>query len=66
MFCLSLHTSPFVIPALATIEADNLPLCLVEGLEARLASLRDAILDIPTAERAVERAQVRSLCTYLP
>lgn len=30
----------------------------VEGLEARLATLREGIVDIPTAEAAVERAQV--------
>lgn len=30
----------------------------VEGLEARLAALREGIVDIPTAEGAVEKAQV--------
>lgn len=30
----------------------------MEGLEARLAKLTEGIVDIPTAEGAVERAQV--------
>lgn len=46
-------------PALATLEAAKLSLDLVEGLEARLTTLRDGVVDIPTAEAAVERTQVR-------
>ncbi|KAG7239203.1 hypothetical protein INR49_029954, partial [Caranx melampygus] len=43
--------------ALATLEASQMAPCPVEGLEARLATLREGIVDIPTTERAVERAQ---------
>lgn len=45
-------------PALATLEAAKLAPSPVEGLEARLTTLRDGVVDIPTAEAAVERAQV--------
>ncbi|XP_056261686.1 utrophin isoform X2 [Seriola aureovittata] len=43
--------------ALATPEASQMVPCPVDGLEARLATLREGIVDIPTTERAVERAQ---------
>lgn len=39
--------------------------CPVEGLEARLATLREGIVDIPTTESAVERAQVSSLIVLI-
>lgn len=32
----------------------------VVGLEARLATLKEGVVDVPTAEGAVERAQVSS------
>nr|XP_033503851.1 dystrophin isoform X5 [Epinephelus lanceolatus] len=43
--------------ALASLEASQMVSNQVEGLEARLATLRQRIVDIPTAEGAVERAQ---------
>ncbi|XP_068198088.1 utrophin isoform X3 [Antennarius striatus] len=46
--------------ALASLEAKRLVPSPVEGLEARLATLREGMVDIPSAETAVERAQ--SLC----
>lgn len=50
--------TPFT-PALATLEAAKLAASLVQGLEARLTTLRDGVVDIPSAEAAVERTQVR-------
>ncbi|XP_034555010.1 dystrophin isoform X2 [Notolabrus celidotus] len=46
--------------ALADLEAKQMLPSMVEGLEARLSTLRDGLVDIPTAEGAVEKAQ--SLC----
>lgn len=46
------------IPALVRLEADKTLPSPVEGLEARLATLREGMVDIPTAEGAVERTQV--------
>ncbi|XP_069370635.1 utrophin isoform X2 [Paralichthys olivaceus] len=46
--------------ALAPPQADEMAPCPVEALEARLATLREGISDIPTTEAAVERAQ--ALC----
>ncbi|XP_026174486.1 dystrophin isoform X2 [Mastacembelus armatus] len=43
--------------ALTHLEAKEMALSLVEGLEARLATLKEGIVDIPSTERAVERAQ---------
>ncbi|XP_058469744.1 utrophin isoform X4 [Solea solea] len=43
--------------ALAAAEAKQVAPCPVEGLEARLVTLREGIIDMPTTERAVERAQ---------
>ncbi|XP_035851563.1 dystrophin isoform X6 [Sander lucioperca] len=43
--------------ALASLEANQMVLSQVEGLEGRLATLREGIVDIPTAQGAVERAQ---------
>ncbi|XP_063757579.1 dystrophin isoform X2 [Eleginops maclovinus] len=43
--------------ALISLEASQLMSSQVEGLEARLATLREGVMDIPTAEGAVERAQ---------
>ncbi|XP_076011058.1 utrophin-like isoform X2 [Genypterus blacodes] len=43
--------------ALAHLRATEATAGQVEGLEARLATLRDGVVDIPTSERAVERAQ---------
>ncbi|XP_029281706.1 LOW QUALITY PROTEIN: utrophin [Cottoperca gobio] len=43
--------------ALASFEANQMMTEPVEGLEARLATLREGIEDISTAEGAVERAQ---------
>uniref|UniRef100_UPI0037E8DCF8 utrophin isoform X4 n=1 Tax=Semicossyphus pulcher TaxID=241346 RepID=UPI0037E8DCF8 len=43
--------------ALADLESKQVAASLVEGLESRLATLRDGLLDVPTAEGAVERAQ---------
>lgn len=54
----SLLLPPCLIPALVALEASQMAPCPVEGLEARLATLREGIVDIPTTERAVERAQV--------
>lgn len=48
-------------PALAAVEAAKLAPSPVEGLEARLTTLRDGVVDIPTAEAAVERTQVREV-----
>ncbi|GLD72356.1 dystrophin-like protein, partial [Lates japonicus] len=42
--------------ALTTPEASQMVPCPVEGLEARLTTLREGIVDIPTIESAVERA----------
>ena len=49
-----------VSSALAALEAMDAQVVEdpVEGLEARLATLREGIVDIPTTEAAVERAQV--------
>lgn len=55
-----LHTSHFSNPALATLEADKLKPSPVEGLEVRLAAMRDGVVDIHTAEGAVGRAQVNT------
>lgn len=38
---------------------------LVDGLEARLGTLRVAIMDVPTAEGAVERAQVSGIRAFI-
>ncbi|XP_074541744.1 utrophin [Halichoeres trimaculatus] len=46
--------------ALADLEAKQMLSSLVEGLEARMSVLRDGLVDVPTAESAVEKAQ--SLC----
>ncbi|XP_075869628.1 utrophin isoform X3 [Nelusetta ayraudi] len=46
--------------ALAALEAAKLAPSPVEGLEARLTTLRDGVVDVPTAEAAVERTQ--ALC----
>ncbi|KAM7395346.1 hypothetical protein PAMA_006892 [Pampus argenteus] len=43
--------------ALASLEANQVIPSPVEGLEARLATLRDGVVDILTTEGAVERAQ---------
>lgn len=43
--------------ALVSLEASQMVPSPVEGLEARLATLREGVLDIPTTEGAVERAQ---------
>ncbi|XP_037606999.1 dystrophin isoform X1 [Sebastes umbrosus] len=43
--------------ALTSLEASQMLSSQVEGLESRLATLREGIVDIPTAEGAVERAQ---------
>ncbi|XP_032398145.1 dystrophin isoform X3 [Etheostoma spectabile] len=43
--------------ALANLEASQLVSSQVEGLEGRLATLREGIVDIPTAQGAVEQAQ---------
>nr|XP_046228897.1 dystrophin isoform X2 [Scatophagus argus] len=43
--------------ALTSLQANQMVPSPVEGLEARLATLREGVVDIPTAERAVERAQ---------
>ena len=46
------------------VQGDQIPVVsvsgtdLVDGLEARLGTLREAIMDVPTTEGAVERAQV--------
>lgn len=55
------HTSHSFNSALATLEVDKLKPSPVEGLEIRLATLRDGIVDIHTTEGAVERAQVHKL-----
>ncbi|XP_054474756.1 utrophin isoform X1 [Anoplopoma fimbria] len=43
--------------ALTTLEANQVLSNQVDGLTARLATLREGIVNIPTAEEAVERAQ---------
>ncbi|XP_047244031.1 utrophin isoform X9 [Girardinichthys multiradiatus] len=43
--------------ALATFDATQAVQDVVDGLEARLAALKDGVVDIHTAEAAVERAQ---------
>ncbi|XP_067428603.1 utrophin isoform X3 [Thunnus thynnus] len=43
--------------ALASLETNQMTPSPVEGLEARLATLRDGVVDVPTTEGAVERAQ---------
>lgn len=45
---------------MASLEADKLKPSQVEGLEVRLAALRDGVVDIHTAEGAVGRAQVNT------
>lgn len=50
---------PLMNPALAALEAAKLAPSPVEGLEARLTTLRDGVVDVPTAEAAVERTQVK-------
>lgn len=50
---------PPMNPALAALEAAKLAPSPVEALEARLTTLRDGVVDTPTAEAAVERTQVR-------
>ncbi|XP_030578313.1 utrophin isoform X2 [Archocentrus centrarchus] len=47
--------------ALANLEATRVVQSVVEGLEARLANLKKGIVDVPTTEEAVERAQVLCL-----
>ncbi|CAI5683822.1 unnamed protein product [Oreochromis niloticus] len=47
--------------ALANLEATQLVQSVVEGLEARLATLRNGMVDMPTTQEAVERAQVLCL-----
>ncbi|XP_034435041.1 dystrophin isoform X4 [Hippoglossus hippoglossus] len=49
-----------VSKALAPPEAEEMAPCPVEALEARLATLREGITDVPTTEASVERAQ--ALC----
>lgn len=49
---------PCLISALANLEATQLVQSVVEGLEARLATLRNGMVDMPTTQEAVERAQV--------
>ncbi|XP_053737339.1 dystrophin isoform X2 [Synchiropus splendidus] len=49
-----------VSEALASLESSRLKILAVEGLEARLATLREGIVDVPTTRAAVERAQ--ALC----
>ncbi|XP_032441695.1 dystrophin isoform X3 [Xiphophorus hellerii] len=46
--------------ALASVEATQVVQDAVDSLEASLAALKDGVVDVHTAERAVERAQ--SLC----
>ncbi|XP_035474370.2 utrophin isoform X3 [Scophthalmus maximus] len=46
--------------ALAPPEVDQMAPCPVEALEARLATLREGMTDVPATEGAVERAQ--ALC----
>ncbi|KAM3602596.1 uncharacterized protein V6R79_007126 [Siganus canaliculatus] len=46
--------------ALTSLEAKQMVPGPVEGLEGRLATLREGMVDVPTVEMAVERAQ--SLC----
>ncbi|XP_047429770.1 dystrophin isoform X4 [Mugil cephalus] len=43
--------------ALSSLEASHVAQSAVEGLEARLTTLRDGIRDLPSTEGAVERAQ---------
>ncbi|XP_037541797.1 dystrophin [Nematolebias whitei] len=43
--------------AVARLEATRAAQNVLEGLEARLAALKDDVVDVNTAERAVERAQ---------
>ncbi|KAM4713319.1 utrophin isoform 5-T5 [Anableps anableps] len=43
--------------ALASLEATQVVQDAVEGLEASLVALKDGVIDLHTAERAVERAQ---------
>ncbi|KAF0023578.1 hypothetical protein F2P81_024208 [Scophthalmus maximus] len=43
--------------ALAPPEVDQMAPCPVEALEARLATLREGMTDVPATEGAVERAQ---------
>lgn len=55
----------FFSPALAAAEAKLKAQGLVEGLEAKLLTLREGIVDLPTTEGAVERAQVRMQFLFL-
>ncbi|XP_068580543.1 utrophin isoform X1 [Cebidichthys violaceus] len=43
--------------ALTSLEANQVLSSQVDGLKARLATLREGIVDVPTAEEAVESAQ---------
>lgn len=54
----------FLPSALATLEADRLKPSPVEGLEVRLDALRDGVVDVHTAEGAVERAQVHTCLNF--
>lgn len=54
-------TSPLVfLPAVSRLEATRAAQNEVAGLEARLAALKEGVVDIHTTESAVERAQVSS------
>lgn len=57
---LVLNTSSLscLLSALANLEATRVVQSVVEGLEARLATLKKGMVDMSTTEEAVERAQV--------
>ena len=57
-FLKTTYLLPCFIPALTNLAAAPVVQSPVEGLEARLATLREGIVDVPTTEGAVERAQV--------
>ena len=63
VFSLS-HSPACLFPALASLEASQMIPSPVEGLEARLATLREGVVDVPTTEGAVERAQVSSASSW--
>lgn len=76
MFCLFLFYFFFVCiififvfffpsPVLAGLEAAEVVQCAVGNLEARLATLRDGVVDQPTTERAVEQAQVSTFTVLI-
>ncbi|XP_029983839.1 utrophin isoform X3 [Sphaeramia orbicularis] len=50
-------TEQVISEALAQLEVSQIQPSPVEALEARMATLKDGVVDIPTTEAAVERAQ---------